>query len=405
MAANVALLGEAPFLILQLLLDGLMIGAIFAVAAYGMALVWGVMNVINVVQGELVMLGGFIAYQVTLWGLSPLWGIPVSAIVLYFIGAGLHHAVIRRVADRDMFISLLATFGLSILLQQLMNQIWGGDVRTAQSGLGTWFLLDYTVTVSQMKVAACGGAIAIGGVLIFFLKRSRIGQAIRATAQNPAGCPHPRHRYQPRLRRHLRHQRRALRGCGRVGGDGLLGAPLHRAALHCALLHDRDRGRPRQSAGRDRGGAGPRRGGELRRLHPGRAVPGRLRLLPPGGNPGHPQRAAAATQAVPQVMLRRQPLLMLGVAAVGVALPFVIPDYRAQIAMLWALVIMAQTWDITGGQTGYNSFGNILFFGVGMYASVVVQRDVGLDYFPGLVLGMAVGGGNRRSARWCCWAR
>ena len=84
-----------------------------------------------------------------------------------------------------MFISLLATFGLSILLQQLMNQIWGGDVKTAQSGLSTWFLLDYTVTVSQMKVAACGGAIAIGGVLILFLKRSRIGQAIRATAQNP----------------------------------------------------------------------------------------------------------------------------------------------------------------------------------------------------------------------------
>ena len=84
---------------------------------------------------------------------------------------------------------------------------------------------------------------------------------------------------------------------------------------------------------------------------------------------------------------------MLGVAAVGLALPFAIPDYRAQIAMLWALVIMAQTWDITGGQTGYNSFGNILFFGVGMYASVVVQRDAGLDYFPGLVLGMVTGAG------------
>ena len=102
---------------------------------------------------------------------------------------------------------------------------------------------------------------------------------------------------------------------------------------------------------------------------------------------------------------RRQPLLMLGVAAVGVALPFAIPDYRAQIAMLWALVIMAQTWDITGGQTGYNSFGNILFFGVGMYASVVVQRDVGLDYFP---RPRARHGGqapeSRRRSPWC-WAR
>lgn len=117
MIANVELLAVAPFLILQLLLDGVMIGAIFAVAAYGMALVWGVMNVINVVQGELVMLGGFITYQLTLWG------VPVAAIVLFWIGYALHHAVIRRVADRDMFISLPATFGLSILLQQLMNQI------------------------------------------------------------------------------------------------------------------------------------------------------------------------------------------------------------------------------------------------------------------------------------------
>ena len=380
MSANVALLGEAPFLILQLLLDGLMVGAIFAVAAYGMALVWGVMNVINVVQGELVMLGGFITYQLTLWGVSPLWGVPVAAIVLYFVGAALHHVVIRRVADRDMFISLLATFGLSILLQQLMNQIWGGDVKTAQSGLGTWFLLDYTVTVSQMKVAACGGAIAIGGVLILFLKRSRIGQAIRATAQNPRAA---------RLLGIDTNRVFAVTYginaalCGgrrRAGGDGLFGAPLYRAAVHRALFHDRDRGGP-----------WPRRCGKLRRVHFGRAVPGRLRLLPPGGDPRHPQHAAAAAQAVPQVSGRRQSLLMLGVAAAGVALPFVIPDYRAQIAMLWALIIMAQTWDITGGQTGYNSFGNILFFGVGMYASVIVQRDVGLDYFPGLVLGMVVG--------------
>ena len=185
MIANLELLGDAPFLILQLLLDGLMIGAIFAVAAYGMALVWGVMNVINVVQGEFVMLGGFLTYQLTLWGVSPLWGVPVAALLLFVIGFALHHVVIRRVADRDMFISLLATFGLSILLQQLMNQIWGGDVRTASSGLGTGFLLDDTVTVSQMKAAACGGAIAIGAVLILFLKKSRIGQAIRATAQNP----------------------------------------------------------------------------------------------------------------------------------------------------------------------------------------------------------------------------
>ncbi|MDA0952607.1 MAG: branched-chain amino acid ABC transporter permease, partial [Proteobacteria bacterium] len=152
MADNIQLLFDAPLLIVQLLLDGILIGAIFAVAAYGMALVWGVTNVINVVQGEYVMLGGFIAFQLTLWGINPFLGVPVAAIILFFIGVALYYGIIRRVVDKDMFISLLATFGLSILLQQLMNQIWGSQVRTAQSGLSTWFLFDYQVTVSQVKI-------------------------------------------------------------------------------------------------------------------------------------------------------------------------------------------------------------------------------------------------------------
>lgn len=185
MADNIQLLIDAPLLIVQLLLDGILIGAIFAVAAYGMALVWGVMNVINIVQGEYVMLGGFITFQLTLWGVNPFVGVPVAAAVLFVIGIAVYYGIIRRVVDKDMFISLLATFGLSILLQQLMNQIWGSQVRTAQSGLGTWFLFDYQVTVSQVKLVAFAGALLIGLVLILFLKRTRLGQAIRATAQNP----------------------------------------------------------------------------------------------------------------------------------------------------------------------------------------------------------------------------
>ena len=66
-----------------------------------------------------------------------------------------------------------------------MNQIWGGDVRTAQSGLGVWRLFDSTVVVSQIKAFAFAGAVALGAILILFLKKSRLGRAIRATAQNP----------------------------------------------------------------------------------------------------------------------------------------------------------------------------------------------------------------------------
>jgi len=182
---NLNLLIQAPILNVQLLLDGLMIGAIFALAAFGMALVWGVMNIINIAQGEFVILGGYMTLWVMQAGLSPLLGIPVAAIVLFGLGWLLYRAIIWRIVDADMFISLLATFGISIMMQQLMNEAFGSDVRTAESGLGMNYLFNNMVTVSQIKILAFVLAFAIGLSLWLFLKRSRLGQAIRATSQNP----------------------------------------------------------------------------------------------------------------------------------------------------------------------------------------------------------------------------
>jgi len=182
---NLNLLFAAPILNVQLLLDGLWIGAIFALAAFGMALVWGVMNIINIAQGEFVMLGGYMTLLVVKAGLSPLLGIPFAAVVLFILGWALYRAVIWRIVDADMFISLLATFGISIMMQQLMNEVFGSDVRTAESGLGMNYLFNNQVTVSQIKVLAFVLAFAIGMGLWLFLKKSRLGQAIRATSQNP----------------------------------------------------------------------------------------------------------------------------------------------------------------------------------------------------------------------------
>ncbi len=149
-----------------------------------MALVWGVMNVVNIAQGELVMLGGYTAYFLYRAGVHPLWGVPVAAALLFVLGWAVYRAVIFRVVDKDLFISILATFGLSILLQQLANQLFGADVRTADAGFGTLFFADGLVTVSVVKLVAFGAALVTGAALMLFLKRSRMGQAIRATAQN-----------------------------------------------------------------------------------------------------------------------------------------------------------------------------------------------------------------------------
>ncbi len=78
-------------------------------------------------------------------------------------------------------------------------------------------------------------------------------------------------------------------------------------------------------------------------------------------------------------------LLVLGVAA-----PFLAPGWVTQLAFLWLMVLFALTWDVVGGQMGYNSFGNVIFFGLGAYATCVVQRASHLGYLPTLALGMAL---------------
>ncbi len=181
---SLRLLVQAPPLALQLVIDGVLIGAVFALAAYGMALVWGVMNIINVCQGEFVILGGYVALHAARAGAPPFLGVPAAAAALYIVGWAVYRAVVFRVVERDLFISLLATYGVGILLAQLMNEAFGANLESLDAGLGAWFLFDGLVNVSQVKLVAFAAALLIAALLVLFMRRARLGQAIRATAQN-----------------------------------------------------------------------------------------------------------------------------------------------------------------------------------------------------------------------------
>ena len=178
------LIFKAPILIVQASMDGILLGILFALIAYGMALQWGVMNIINIAQGELVIMGGYIAYFMYVIGIHPAFGVIVSPIIMYFVGVGLYKLVINKVVDRDLFISILATFGISILAQQLMNFIFGADVVVAQSNFGTTMLFDNSVTLPNSKIFSAAVSIVFAIGLVFYMKKSKLGRAIRATAQN-----------------------------------------------------------------------------------------------------------------------------------------------------------------------------------------------------------------------------
>ena len=181
---NLQLLLDAPWLAGQAVVNGIVVGALFALAAYGMALVWGVMKIINIAQGEFVILGGYIAFYLYQNGVHPLWGLPAAAVLLFALGWALYKTVIWRIVERDLFTSILATFGISIMIQQLMNIYFGADVQTADAGFGSSLLFDGDIIVPHIRAVAFVAAALVAAGVVVFMKVSKIGRAIRATAQN-----------------------------------------------------------------------------------------------------------------------------------------------------------------------------------------------------------------------------
>ena len=186
MLDNLSLLGLAPLLNLQLLIDGLLIGSIFALAAYGLALVWGVMNIKNLAQGDFVIMGGYIAFTLSEspFNLHPILSIPLVFVIMFIFGWVLYQTIIRRVIERDLFTSLLATFGLAIVIQQLINLAYGPDVQTIRSEMAIREFFEGEVTIADIKFVSFILAMIMGLMLTMFMKKSRMGRAIRATSQN-----------------------------------------------------------------------------------------------------------------------------------------------------------------------------------------------------------------------------
>ena len=186
MLDNLSLLGLAPLLNLQLLIDGLLIGSIFALAAYGLALVWGVMNIKNLAQGDFVIMGGYIAFTLSEspFNLHPILSIPIVFVMMFAFGWVVYQTIIRRVIERDLFTSLLATFGLAIVIQQLINLAYGPDVQTIRSEMAIREFFEGEVTIADIKFVSFILAMIMGLMITMFMKKSRMGRAIRATSQN-----------------------------------------------------------------------------------------------------------------------------------------------------------------------------------------------------------------------------
>ena len=165
--------------VLTVILSGLTMGAIYALVAEGLNLIWGVMGLVNLAHGEFLMLGTYLTFFTWAgFGLNPLASVIFSFAILFLVGMALNKAIIRHVIGAPPLMSMLLTFGLSICLTNLGVIVFGGKLRTVRFLTETWDL--WGVRIPQARLVAAVVAIVISLVMYIFLKRSRLGVAIRA---------------------------------------------------------------------------------------------------------------------------------------------------------------------------------------------------------------------------------
>jgi urea transport system permease protein len=173
----------------DLALDALSLASIYFLAAIGLAITFGVMGVINMAHGEFIMMGAYTGYVVQLfipdYTISILVALPLAFAVTFGAGVAMERLVIRWLYHRPLE-TLLATFGISIALQQLAKNIFGTQARplTAPAWLDGQLVLNDVVAISYIRIAIFVLALVFLGVLLYILNRTRLGLEVRAVTQN-----------------------------------------------------------------------------------------------------------------------------------------------------------------------------------------------------------------------------
>jgi len=169
----------------QIAVNALLLSGILALVALGFSLVWGIMNIVNLSHGAFIVLGAYLTFWMhALWKIDPFVSIPVSMIVLFALGYLIQRSLINQVIRAPLLATFLLTFGLEILIVNLINYFFKADTRSVQTAYsGTGFALG-PVRVPYIRLGALLVSVLLVLVLGAFLNRSRLGRAIRATGMD-----------------------------------------------------------------------------------------------------------------------------------------------------------------------------------------------------------------------------
>ena len=167
----------------QLVILGLLAGGVYVAVGVGFGLVWGVLNIVNLAHGALVIVGGYITWKLfTALGLDPFLTLPIDAVLLFVLGYALQRGVINRIIRAPLLFTFLLTFGVNLVIVNILLLIFGSDFRSVSpsySGQGFEF---GSIVIPYVRLMSLGAAILLAACLAFLLNRTRIGLAINAIA-------------------------------------------------------------------------------------------------------------------------------------------------------------------------------------------------------------------------------
>ena len=169
----------------QVLVNWLLLGSLYAAVALGFSLVWGIMNIVNLAHGAFIIVGAYTAFWIyTQLHIDPYLGIPLTMAVLFGIGWIVQYVAINRVIRAPLLVTFLLTFGLNLLIADLVQQFFSSDLRsinTAYAGNG----IDIGSThIAFDRLIAAVIAVLLTAALNYFLTRTRTGNAIFATGMD-----------------------------------------------------------------------------------------------------------------------------------------------------------------------------------------------------------------------------
>jgi branched-chain amino acid transport system permease protein len=172
-------------MLVQLGIDSLLLGGLYALMALGLALSFGVTEILNFAHGEAVMLGAYAAFfGFALLGIDPLLGLPVVALLGFAGGYGLFRGLLHRLLRAPAVNQILLTFGIGLVLSNAAAIAFSADMRSANPWYASYAIRLGAAYVPADRLAAFAMACALSGALLWWLHRTELGRACRAVSQN-----------------------------------------------------------------------------------------------------------------------------------------------------------------------------------------------------------------------------